>query len=103
MTLEQTIEERVVERLRALGFDAQYEYPGFVLLPDDDGSVWQTGTANPTWTIDHTSADGLDNFGGFDTYLDCERASVDAVVPVVLATLREADAHLRKISDVRHV
>jgi hypothetical protein len=73
------IEQQVADELANRGHRSTYEYPGFVSLADRDGSTWATGTANETWTVDHTDANGH-SIGAGDTYVrvDCTVAAVIA-------------------------
>jgi hypothetical protein len=73
--------EKVTEELVRRGHRATFEYPGFVMITEADGTTWNTGTANDTWTVDHLSADGSEHLiDGGDTYVrvDCPYASVIA-------------------------
>lgn len=84
-----SIEERVTDELIRRGHAATYEYPGFVLIADADGSTWATGTANTTWTVDHNTDDGATSLpGAFDTKLDCETMpNSDAAAIAIVSVL----------------
>lgn len=87
------IVELVTDALIARGHHATYEYPGFCLLLDRDGTAWCTGTANFTWTLDHTTVESCESIASFDTGVRCEDVEdIDRIVAAIEATLAQAGA-----------
>jgi hypothetical protein len=89
-----TIEELVTTELKRRGHRASYEYPGFVSLADDDGTSWDTGTANDTWTIDHMTTDGR-HLGGADTDIRTDCADPQVIADEVERRLGEMSARTK--------
>lgn len=77
------ISERIVDELILRSHAATYEYPGFVLITDADGTTWATGTANATWTIDHTTSDGSEILASFDTGVSCESGDLNVILDAI--------------------
>ncbi len=78
------INQQVTLALNGRGVVAYYEYPGFVSVPCDDGTVLATSDLNDTWTIDHQTADGGTTLDTYDTGIPDTSADVDRITDAII-------------------
>ena len=81
--------QQVVERLRDVGLDAHFEYPGFIGIPAGEDRSFAFGTANPTWTGELLT-DAGDVEQAFDLAIPSTSDDVDAIVTAIGDALQAA-------------